>query len=74
MTFQDQSVTDPQESLEKFGQEDQVQVDGPDYNDRLRTAGFQVEIYRRCGLYSHEENLRQGFGAAAGKICYCRRA
>lgn len=73
VTFEDPSVTDPQERLKKFGQEDHVRAYGPDYIDRLRSAGFHVEMFRPCDLYSDEEILRQGLGAAAGEIYFCRR-
>ena len=41
-TFEDFSITDPEERAEHFGQYDHVRVYGRDYFDRLRKAGFQV--------------------------------
>jgi len=43
-TDEDPSVIDPQERLRRFGQEDHVRLYGWDYLDRLRTAGFNVEV------------------------------
>lgn len=43
-TFEDPSVTDPQERLRLFGQDDHVRRYGPDFADRLREAGFSIEI------------------------------
>jgi predicted SAM-dependent methyltransferase len=43
-TDEDPSVTDPQERLRRFGQEDHVRLYGWDYLDRLRAAGFDVEV------------------------------
>ena len=43
-TFEDPSVTDPDERQRLFGQRDHVRVYGRDYADRLRAAGFDVEI------------------------------
>lgn len=43
-TYGDPSVTDPQERLRLFGQEDHVRRYGPDFGDRLRDAGFAVEV------------------------------
>jgi SAM-dependent methyltransferase len=41
-TFEDPSITDPDERAKHFGQYDHVRVYGRDYFDRLRAAGFQV--------------------------------
>ena len=43
-TVEDPSVTDPRERERLFGQEDHVRLYGADYADRLREAGFDVEI------------------------------
>ena len=42
-TFQDDSITDPKERAQIFGQYDHVRVYGRDYFDRLRDIGFEVE-------------------------------
>ena len=42
-TFQDDSITDPKERAQIFGQYDHVRVYGRDYFDRLRDVGFEVE-------------------------------
>lgn len=42
-TYEDPSITDPSARLAAFGQEDHVRVYGPDYVERLRSAGFLVE-------------------------------
>ena len=42
-TFQDDSITDPKERAQIFGQYDHVRVYGWDYFDRLRDIGFEVE-------------------------------
>jgi predicted SAM-dependent methyltransferase len=45
MTDEDPMVTDPQERLRRFGQEDHVRLYGyPDYLKRLAVAGFDVQI------------------------------
>lgn len=43
VTFEDPTVTDPQERERVFGQRDHVRVYGRDYADRLRGEGFDVE-------------------------------
>ncbi len=42
-TFEDDSITDPQERNRIFGQYDHRRIYGRDYSDRLRSAGFKVE-------------------------------
>ena len=42
-TFQDDSITNPKERAQIFGQYDHVRVYGRDYFDRLRDIGFEVE-------------------------------
>lgn len=66
VTFEDPSVTDPQEREQLFGQHDHVRNYGPDYSDRLAEAGFSVTVdgfvreldeaeTRRLGLMRHED-------------------
>ncbi len=42
-TFEDDSITDPKQRAEIFGQYDHRRIYGRDYPRRLREAGFQVE-------------------------------
>jgi len=44
-TIDDPSVTDPRERERRFGQYDHVRIYGSDYPERLRAAGFRVEIF-----------------------------
>ncbi len=44
VTFEDATVTEPGERLRVFGQHDHVRVYGRDYPERLREAGFAVEV------------------------------
>lgn len=45
-TFEDAAVTSPEERLRVFGQRDHVRIYGRDFEDRLRAAGFSVELDR----------------------------
>ena len=45
-TDEDPAVTDPEERARRFGQSDHVRIYGDDYFERLRLAGFDVEVYR----------------------------
>ena len=42
-TFEDDSITDPDERTQIFGQYDHVRVYGLDYFEKLRLNGFKVE-------------------------------
>lgn len=42
-TFEDNSITDPNERAKIFGQYDHVRVYGMDYFDKLKSIGFEVE-------------------------------
>lgn len=42
-TYEDDTVTDPEERTRIFGQYDHRRIYGRDYADRLREAGFEVE-------------------------------
>ncbi|MDF1516394.1 MAG: methyltransferase domain-containing protein [Lutibacter sp.] len=42
-TYEDFTITNPEERAEHFGQYDHVRVYGKDYFDRLRAVGFKVE-------------------------------
>ncbi|MGQ9854212.1 MAG: class I SAM-dependent methyltransferase [Candidatus Oleimicrobiaceae bacterium] len=72
-TFEDPSITDPKERLKVFGQEDHVRRYGPDYVDRLRAAGFKVEITTIRDLVDHKEAVEMGLTPASGEIYYCTK-
>lgn len=44
-TFEDFSITDPEQRKVIFGQFDHVRIYGKDYPKRLKTAGFEVEVF-----------------------------
>ncbi len=57
-TFEDDSITDPEERTRIFGQYDHRRIYGRDYAERLRTAGFKVaEINYIDTLSESEKNL-----------------
>ncbi len=43
LTFEDNTITDPKERAEIFGQYDHVRIYGRDYFDKLRGIGFKVK-------------------------------
>jgi len=44
-TFEDFSITSPEEREKYFGQKDHVRIYGKDYKERLESIGFKVELY-----------------------------
>lgn len=54
-TFEDDSITDPDERTRIFGQYDHRRIYGCDYADRLRRAGFEVEDIDFVGQLSTAE-------------------
>lgn len=57
-TFEDPTITDKKERIEKFGQYDHVRVYGMDYYDTLKSAGFEVEKVILSNKLSDEEIKR----------------
>ena len=57
-TFEDDSITDPEERTRIFGQYDHRRVYGRDYADRLREAGFEVEDLDYASALTAEERER----------------
>jgi ubiquinone/menaquinone biosynthesis C-methylase UbiE len=63
LTDEDRSVTDPIERTRRWGQYDHVRRYGRDYADRLRLAGFFVEICDLNRTLTSEALLRFGLDA-----------
>jgi predicted SAM-dependent methyltransferase len=72
-TFEDPSVTDPKERLRLFGQEDHVRRYGPDYLDRLKEAGFSVQVVKPTDFLTADEINLMGITPAAGDIYFCTK-
>jgi len=72
-TFEDPSITDPAERLKLFGQEDHVRRYGTDYIERLKEAGFKVDVTIPSDFLSKEEITRMSLTGAVGEIYYCSR-
>jgi hypothetical protein len=57
-TYEDPSITSPEEREKHFWQKDHVRLFGKDYPDWLRRAGFQVDEYIPSEHFSDEEIKR----------------
>lgn len=74
-TVEDPSITDPQERLRLFGQNDHVRRYGPDFVDRLKEAGFNVKSIGPEDFLSAEEIERiAAWRKYTGEIYYCTKA
>ncbi|MBB3186053.1 class I SAM-dependent methyltransferase [Microbacter margulisiae] len=56
-TYEDKSITTPEERLRHFGQKDHQREYGRDYADRLRTAGFEVSEIPLASFINENEAL-----------------
>ncbi len=59
-TYEDFSITDPQERQKHFGQYDHVRWYGMDYFDRLRSVGFEVDCNYYSQKFSENEIIKYG--------------
>ena len=59
-TYEDFSITEPEERQQHFGQFDHVRVYGQDYGDRLTSVGFKVNVDEFVQKFSPEERFRYG--------------
>ncbi len=72
-TFEDPSVTDPEERERLFGQCDHVRRYGPDYALRLKEAGFEVRTYTAAEVVGAENLERMGIKKDE-RVHYCTKA
>ena len=59
-TFEDPAITDPQERERVYGQHDPVRKYGRDFLERLRLAGFQVQVVPAESITDLAELRRMG--------------
>ncbi|MBE6196507.1 MAG: methyltransferase domain-containing protein [Rikenellaceae bacterium] len=57
-TYEDNSITDPEERTRLFGQYDHRRIYGRDYPERLREAGFEAEEIDYAARLTPEERRR----------------
>lgn len=72
-TFEDPSVTEPQQRRELFGQDDHVRQYGLDYKERLEDCGFCVNVSYPADFLNEQEIEVMGVTEAAGEIYYCTK-
>lgn len=70
-TFEDDSITSPEERAKVFGQYDHRRIYGRDYADRVRECGFEVEEIEYEKRLSEEE--RKQYATAGERLYIVRR-
>ena len=71
-TFEDFSITSPEERERYFGQKDHVRIYGQDYKKRLESVGFKVELYDIKDELNTKNIRKHGFNE--NEILYvCRK-
>lgn len=72
-TWQDPAIQTPEERQAAYRHWDHRRAYGPDVADRLREAGFDVEVVDIASLVPDEsETRRMGLTSSAGDIYFCR--
>ncbi len=71
-TYEDWSITTPAAREVAFYQNDHVRIYGNDYQDRLRSVGFEVTIVPYTKQFSALENFKYGFDVAED-IYLCKK-
>ncbi|NJM65464.1 MAG: class I SAM-dependent methyltransferase [Acaryochloris sp. RU_4_1] len=71
-TYEDLSITDPQEREKLFGQSDHVRVYGRDYKNRLEKAGFQVSVIPYVEKFDPSTRKKFGFDIEKDDIYFCK--
>jgi len=59
-TYEDDSITEKKDRIEKFGQYDHQRVYGLDYFDKLKSIGFEVEPIKYSKDFKKEEIKKYG--------------
>ncbi len=73
-TFEDPTIEDPAERERLFGQYDHVRRYGPDYEDRLKEGGFQVQRSSPSDIVPQKDIARFGLSNdLAGDIYFCTK-
>ncbi|MCD4733862.1 class I SAM-dependent methyltransferase [bacterium] len=65
-TYEDFSITDPQERKKHFGQWDHVRVYGNDFQQRLEKAGFTVRFVDYLAELTEDDIARYGLAGTKG--------
>lgn len=68
-TYEDPTIVEPEEREKHFGQQDHVRRCGLDYAERIRAAGFIVDILRATDLINELDCSKLGF--KPNRVIFC---
>jgi SAM-dependent methyltransferase len=71
-TYEDPEIVEPEERKKHFGQSDHVRRCGPDYIERIRDAGFEVQVLRSTDLMTEADCVRMAIQSDRF-IFFCRK-
>lgn len=60
-TYENPAITEPEERKVHYGQSDHVRRCGPDYAERIRDAGFSVQVLQSTDVVTTADCERMGF-------------
>jgi SAM-dependent methyltransferase len=72
-TFEDPTITTPEAREAAFGQRDHVRIYANDYEQRLESAGFRVDVQSFAAELARVEAARYGLDTRE-KLYVCRKA
>lgn len=72
-TIENPSVVTQEERVKAYGHPEHVRYYGADYVDRLREAGFTVDIFSVSDVVSPDEAVRMGLTKASGNVYFCTK-
>jgi len=72
VTYEDPTIIKPVERHRAFGQRDHLRIYGKDYLNRLRDAGFDVDVWSYAEEFSEAEAHKHGL-LEGEKLFVCRR-
>lgn len=70
-TFEDVTVQEPDERLRVFGHPDHVRIYGKDFVEKLRNAGFSVDVITTEGRLEPDEKVRFGLATNEESLYLC---
>lgn len=73
-TFEDPSITNPEERLKIFGQRDHVRIYGEDFINRLIESGFKVKTYLPKDLFIEDEQIKYGIKIESDRLYICKKS
>lgn len=71
ITYENPSVTEPEQRLKIFGQKDHVRIYGKDFINKVNETGFDVKSYLPKDLFNDEELIRYGIKIESDILFLC---